>query len=311
MTSASCKRVRRGLVALAFSFCAFNAAPLLSASAQAQDTPPAAAQTPSDALTDILGAACRLNEAQFSTHLAGDNSGAFRALSADQRVKVMQRISLSDQAGKPLLVNGKNGLPALRCQGPGTTVEYQLGVPRVHENLAFVPVSVLDGADADFGLIREAGGWHLLSVGLVLFDVPQLAKQWAVADAAAREETAVQDLRDLSEAVKRYYRVFGTMPESLAVLGPAPKDQISAEQASLVDESMAAGKKDGYAFRYRIVPDAAGNDTGFELAATPQKYPNTGKRSFYMDSAGKVHGADKKGAVAMFEDPLIDGEKSE
>jgi hypothetical protein len=30
-----------------------------------------------------------------------------------------------------------------------------------------------------------------------------------------------------------------------------------------------------------------------------------------MDSAGKVHGADKRGAVAMFEDPLIDGEKSE
>jgi hypothetical protein len=223
----------------------------------------------------------------------------------------MERISLSDQAGKPLLISGANGQPAMRCTGPGATVEYRLGVPRVHENLAFIPVTVVDGADADFGLIKETGGWHLLSIGLVLFDVPQLAKEWAVADAAAREAAAVQDLRDLSEAIKRYYRVFGAMPESLAVLGPAPKDQISAEQASLVDEEMAAGKKDGYAFRFRIVPDSAGNDTSFELAATPQKYPDTGKRSFYMDSTGKVHGADKKGAVAMFEDPLIEGEKTE
>jgi hypothetical protein len=278
---------------------------------RAQEAPPSAPQAPSEALADILASACRLNDAQFSTHLAGDNTAAFRALPPSQRMKVMSRISLSDQPGKPLLVNGADGQPALRCTGPGATVEYRLGVPRIHENLAFVPVSVVDGTDADFGLIKEAGGWHLLSVGLVLFDVPQLAKQWAVSDASAREEIVVQDLRDLSEAIKRYYRVFGAMPESLAVLRPAPKDQISAEQASLVDESMAEGKKDGYAFRYRIVPDTAGNDTAFELAATPQKYPDTGKRSFYMDSAGKVHGADKKGTVAMFEDPLIDGEKSE
>lgn len=308
MSFAVYKRPARASLALAFVFTALVLAPTAS---RAQDAPPAAAQTPSDALVDILASACRLNEAQFSTRLAGENTAAFRALSPDQRLKVMQRISLSDQAGKPLLVSGKDGLPAMRCQGPGATVEYHLGVARVHENLAFVPVSVVDGADADFGLIHETGGWHLLSIGLVLFDVPQLAKQWALADEVAREQTAVQDLRDLSEAVKRYYRVFGTMPESIAVLGPAPKNQISAEQASLVDESMAAGKKDGYAFRYRIVPDTAGNDTGFELAAVPQKYPDSGKRSFYMDSAGKVHGADKKGAVAMFDDPLIDGEKSE
>jgi hypothetical protein len=301
-------RAPRAWFTLALAFALGLAAPHAS---RAQDAPPSAPQTPSEALTDILASACRLNEAQFSTHLAGDNTAAFRALPVGQRLKVMARISFSDQAGKPLLVNGANGQPAVRCNGPGATVEYRLGVPRIHENLAFIPVSVVDGTDADFGLIKETGGWHLLSVGLVLFDVPQLASQWAVSDAAAREDVVVQDLRDLSEAIKRYNRVFGAMPESLAVLGPAPKDQISAEQASLVDESMAAGRKDGYAFRYRIIPDSAGNDTAFELAATPQKYPDTGKRSFYMDSAGKVHGADKKGIVATFEDPLIDGEKSE
>jgi hypothetical protein len=311
MTFPSSKRAPAASVALALVFVACVALASASAS-QAQDAPPPTApKTPSEVLTDILASACRLNESQFSTHLAGENTAAFRALTPDQRLKVMARLSLSDQPGKPLLVNGKGGQPAMRCTGPGATVEYQLGEPRVHENLAFIPVSVADGADADFGLIRETGGWHLLSIGLVLFDIPQLAKQWAVADAAAREDAVVQDLRNLSEAIKRYYRVFGAMPESLAVLGPAPKDQVSTELASLVDQDMAAGKKDGYAFRYRIVPDKSGNDTAFELAATPQKYPDTGKRSFYMDSSSKVHGDDKKGAVATYEDPLIDGEKSE
>jgi hypothetical protein len=272
---------------------------------------PTAPTTSTEALTNILAAACRANEAQFSAYLAGDNIGAFRALSPEKRARVIQRISLSDLAGKPLLVSGKNGLPALRCEGPSVTVEYHLGRPRENGNLAFIPVSVVDGADADFGLLHEASGWHLLSIGLVLFDIPQLEKQWAVADAAAREDAVVKDLRDLAEAVRRYNRVFGKLPETLEFLGPAPKDQVSAEQASLVDAAMAAGKKDGYAFRYRIIPDAAGNDANFELAATPQHYPDSGKRSFFLDSAGKIHGDDNQGAVATFEDPLIDGEKSE
>ena len=276
----------------------------------AQDVvPPPVA--PADALANILATACRANDSQFSTLLTGDNVAAFRALTPEMRVKVMRRISLTDETAKPLLATGKDGLPSVRCQGPAGSVEFHLGVPRVHENLAFIPVSVQDATDADFGLIREAGGWHLLSIGLVLFDIPQLQKQWAAADLAAHDETAIKNLRDLAEAIQRYQRVFGAMPETLAVLGPAPPNQSSAEQASLVDAQMAAGAKDGYAFRYRIVPDAAGNDTAFELAATPQKYPTSGKRSFFLDKSGKIHGADNQGVVATVEDPLIDGEKAE
>jgi hypothetical protein len=291
-----------GLCAAAFILCA--------AATRAQDaTPPPV--TPTEALANILATACRANDSQFSTLLTGDNVAAFRALSPEMRVKVMRRISLTDETAKPLLTTGKDGLPSVRCQGLSGSVEFRLGVPRVHENLAFVPVSVADETDADFGLIREAGGWHLLSIGLVIFDIPQLQKQWAAADAAAHDEAAIQDLRDLADAIQRYQSVFGAMPETLAVLGPAPPNQISAEQASLVDAQMAAGAKDGYAFRYRIVPDAAGNDSAFELAATPQKYPTSGKRSFFFDKSGKVHGADNHGVVATIQDPLIDGEKAQ
>jgi hypothetical protein len=267
--------------------------------------------TPAEALANILATACRANDSQFSTLLTGDNVAAFRALTPEMRTKVMRRISLTDETAKPLLTTGKDGLPSVRCQSPAGSVEFHLGVPRVHENLAFIPVSVQDATDADFGLIREAGGWHLLSIGLVLFDIPQLQKQWAASDLAAHDETAIKNLRDLADAIQRYQRVFGAMPETLAVLGPAPPNQISAEQASLVDAQMAAGAKEGYAFRYRIVPDASGNDTAFELAATPQKYPTSGKRSFFFDKSGRIHGADNQGVVATVEDPLIDGEKAE
>jgi type II secretory pathway pseudopilin PulG len=265
----------------------------------------------SGALLEILVSACRANEIQFANSLAGENPAAFRALSLDQRTKVIKRISLSDTAGKPLRSTGKDGLPVFRCQSETGTVEYRLGIPRTHENLAFIPVTVMDDTSADFGLIRETSGWHLLSIGLVMLDIPQLAKQWADQDLAAQEDNAVANLNSLANAIQTYNRAFGKLPESLDQLGPAPKNEISPELASLVDANMAAGKKDGYNFRYRIVPDSAGNDTSFELAATPASYPKTGRRSFFLDGTGKIHGADNEGAVATFEDPLIEGEKSE
>ncbi len=104
---------------------------------------------------------------------------------------------------------------------------------------------------------------------------------------------------------------WGKLPESLAQLGPAPPDQISPEQASLVNEHLAAGSQRGYSYRYRIVPAPDGGETAFELAAAPEDYGKTGRRSFFLDTKGKVHAADKHGAVATSDDPPIEGEKTE
>ncbi len=275
-----------------------------------QSTVPAADADPAAALAAALVAACRANETEFSNHLAGDNGAAFRALPETQRSGLMKRLSLSDSPGKPLLSSDDHNHIVLRCRAPETTVEYRFGTARVNENLAFISVRVVDGEEADFGLVREAGGWRLLSLGLLLFDVPQLSKQWAQQDLAAHENAAVATLRSLADAIQTYQNAFGKLPESLAELGPAPKDQISPEQASLVSASLAAGKQDGYVFRYRIAPDANGNDHDFELAATPESYGKIGRRSFFMDAQGKVHGDDKQGSVATYEDPLIAGEKT-
>jgi hypothetical protein len=263
------------------------------------------------ALSDALVAACKADESQFASFLAGDNPAAFRALPAAQRTEFVKRISLTDLPGKPLISSDGNGHIVLRCRAPNLTVEYRFGTPRVHENLAFISVAVVDSEEATFGLIHEKQGWKLLSLGLVLFDIPQLSKQWAQADLVAHEEAIVTTLRTLSEAVQTYHRAFGRLPENLEELGPAPKDQISPEQASLIGAELAKGSQDGYEFRYRIVPDISGNDTAFELAATPKPYGNNGHRSFFMDATGRVHGDDKHGAVATTEDPLIAGEKAE
>jgi len=259
---------------------------------------------PASALADALAAACRANATQFSNYLTADNAAAFRALPEDRRAAFLKRLSLADEPGKPLISSDPQNHTVLRCMAREGTAEFRFGDARTRENLAFIPVTVVDGQQSEFGLVREAGEWRLLSLGLVLLDVSQLSKQWDEGDLAAREESAIATLRDLAEAIQTYRRAYGKLPESLGQLGPAPKDQISPEQASLVNEHLAAGSDGGYQFRYRIV-SAAQDDPAFELAAAPNGYGKTGRRSFLLDAAGKVHAVDNRGGMATPEDPLI------
>jgi hypothetical protein len=79
---------------------------------------------------------------------------------------------------------------------------------------------------------------------------------------------------------------------------------------------LAGGEAGGYQVRYAIVPGASGEDeserdkaAGFTLAATPIKYGNDGRRSFFLDSSGTLRGADKNGAVATADDPRTGSEE--
>ena len=277
--------------------------------------PPAAAQGsqesgPAAALSAALTAACRADQAHFANYLTSENASAFHALPEDQRTAFLARFSLTNEAGKTLVSTDARNHTVLRCEAPQVTVEFRFGDARTSENLAFVPVTVANSEQTEFGLVRESGGWRLLSLGLVLLDIPQLSKQWAQGHEASQEDAALATLSDLKDAVETYRRAFGKLPQSLAQLGPAPRDEISPEQASLVDEHLAAGSGDGYHFRYRIVPAADENDEKFELAATPDDYGKTGRRSFFLDTAGKVHGADRQGSPAAPDDPLIEAEKT-
>ena len=268
------------------------------------------------ALSDALAAACRQDSEAFAKSLTAENATAYRALPGPQRTAIMKRFVLLDDPGRPLLSTSATGHGVLRCETPGISTEMRFGEVRVRENLAFVPMNIpLAGEPArsiTFGLVREGGNWKLLSVGLILLDVPTLAKQWEQADLDAGENNAIADLRTVAEALETYRRAYGKLPDTLAPLGPAPAGGISPEASGLVDAELAAGSKDGYAIRYNIVP-AGGNLTDedaskaetFKLTATPLQYGKNGRRSFFLDSGGTLRGADKQGAAANSTDPRI------
>lgn len=273
--------------------------------------PPGRAQegqevSPTAALTSALVAVCRHQEAQFSRYLTAENAAAFRELPTAQRVAVMKRLVVIDEPGRPLLSDDAQGRTVLRCETRATTAELRLGPERIRENLAFVPVEA-GGRRTEFGMVREGGGWRMISLGLLLLNLPELAKQWAAQELEARESAAIATLRKLAEAVKTYHRAYGRLPEQLAQLGPAPKEGVSPDSAQLVDAGLAEGKSVGYMFRYRIVPPAdRGAETGFELAAVPAEYGKSGRRSFFLDSSGTLRGGDKQGAAATSADPRIE-----
>jgi len=303
-------RAIRFFVPVLFLSLLASAAPLRAQSGAADGVDGKEAD-PSSALLAALTYACRWQDSHFSTYLTYNNAIAFRALPAQERTLFMRHLSLTDTAGHPLLSSDAGNHSILRCEASDSTSEFRLGDARVHENLAFIPVSVTRGQTTEFGLVREGGGWRILSLGLVLFDIPQLSRQWAAADLAAKEADVVASLRDLAATIRKYTDAFGRLPESLAELGPAPQGQISSEQANLVDASLADGKENGYLYRYRIVPDPGGIAQKFELAASPAEYGRSGKRSFFLDSDGKMHAADKHGAVATLDDPLLSPEKQD
>ena len=77
-------------------------------------------------------------------------------------------------------------------------------------------------------------------------------------------------------------------------------------QAGLIDSVLASGEKYGYSFAMSLTPSSPDVPASFRLTATPIRYPKTGRRSFYIDTNGELHGADKNGMVATASDPSID-----
>ena len=275
-----------------------------------------ATANPETALSDALSAACRQDSPAFANSLTTDNADAFRALPGAQRTAMMKRFVLLEEPGRPLLSTSVNGQKIVRCESPSFTTEMRLGETRLRENLAFVPIEIpITGENpraVTFGLVREGGNWKLLSVGLIMLDVPAMAKQWEQADLDASEDAAIADLRSVAAALDTYRRAYGQLPETLALLGPAPPNGVSPESAGLLDADLAAGSKDGYTIRYSITPvagsppqDEANKAETFSLASSPKEYGKTGRRSFFLDSSGVLRGADKQGSVATTADPRI------
>jgi len=69
--------------------------------------------------------------------------------------------------------------------------------------------------------------------------------------------------------------------------------------ASLINSQLGTGTIHGYEFTVTTSPGY------FRITAVPTTYNVTGKLSFYIDNAGVLHAADKKGLAADEHDPVI------
>ncbi|MCU1240510.1 MAG: hypothetical protein JWO71_1236 [Candidatus Acidoferrum typicum] len=311
------------LFLIAFAALVSGCASTMAGQESSSATPAAAAtpltkapDAPTAALRDALFAACTQSEQSFSKFLTARNADTFAHLTPSARVALMKRFVLLNQPGKASLLPSASGRPTIQCETPGGAAELQIGGAEISDNLAFLPVEVREATDTtgasvirvQMGLVREKSDWKLLSVGLVLLDLPALAFEWDAAEMDSTERAAVDGLKKITEAVESYRRTYARLPESLAKLGsPASGAATGPDAAGLLEPDLASGVRSGYKFRYVI---SGGNSLGapakYEVAATPETYGRTGRRSFFRDTKGVLHGADRQGAVGSEVDPRVE-----
>lgn len=117
---------------------------------------------------------------------------------------------------------------------------------------------------------------------------------------AANEGATIATLRKIHSAEATYQATvgageFGTLEELVA--------------ESLIDPKVASGH-----FGYRFnVESTSGVDyeSGFEATAVPLSYPNSGRRSFFVDETGVMRAADANGNPATEDDPPLNFDSME
>jgi hypothetical protein len=296
---------------LAGLFAGFGLLNCTTAHAQ-ESSSKAGAGGPSSALRDALVAACAQDQVNFARALTARNQESFSRMATVTRIALMKRFVLLNEPGKTAVSANSQGRPLVRCETPSVTTEMQIGGAEFRDNLAFLPLDLRnakDSAGADvhqitLGLVRENGEWKLLSLGILLLDLPSLEVEWDVAEITTNEKEALESIKEIAHAVESYRLKFSRLPNSLANLAPALHGPANAESAGLLDSDLANGMKNGYAFRF-VMTSASnlGAPAKYELAATPLQYGRTGKFSYFRDSAGGFHAADHKGAVGGGADP--------
>jgi len=277
-------------------------------------SPARAAAGPVAALRDVLTAACSQSQNDFSRFLTARNKESFSRMTPAARVAFMKRFVLLNEAGTPSVQVNPSGRPIVSCKTPAGEAEIQVGGANENDNIAFLPVILRDATDTsgagaitvNMGMVREGGQWKILSLGVVLLDLPSLEVEWDSEEADTNEKSAVASLRAIADAVESFRRKYTRLPESLAALGPPSRGPASPEAAGLLDSELTSGRKDGYSFRYVVVgASVLGAPAKFELAATPITYGRTGLRSFFRDAEGTFRGADRHGAVGSASDPKL------
>jgi hypothetical protein len=269
-------------------------------------------EAPAETLRGILMAACAQDGKKFSESLTSRNAEAFTHMTKSAQTTLLKRFVLLEDAGQPRVETDTHGDLTVYCVTPQITTEMRFGKVELHENLAYVPLVVKDSTDTTdantkritLGLVKENGQWKLLSLGLLLLDLPTLAEEWDRAEIQNNEKAALASLKEIAAAIEKYRVTYTHLPGTLAELGPAEKGPAKSDQAGLIEKELADGRKNGYLFRYVIVGASdSGAPAKFELAAIPAEYGRTGTRSFYRDPGGAIHAGDHQGGVGTQLDP--------
>jgi len=336
VNDSSTANLRRRTIRLVFFLTAISV-PLLPSSSRAQESSsvssPAnspAVAGPAGALSQALSAACSQSQIDFGKFLSARNKQSFSRMTPAARISLMKRFVLLSQPGKATTTLNPSGRPTVLCETPDGAAEIQIGGADEQDNLAFFPVQLRDATDVsggdvvrvNMGMVREDNRWCILSIGLVLLDLPSLELEWNSAEVSSNESGALESLKAVASAIETYRRTYTRLPQSLANLGPHPEasrtpsgkipvvkgaDTPTADYADLLDADLAAGKKDGYAFRYVILGASnLGAVAQYELAASPSPYGGAGRRSFFREANGTIHAADRKGAVGSASDPKVE-----
>jgi len=270
---------------------------------------------PGSALGKVLAAACSQDQTEFTRFLTVRNREAFSRMTPAARVALMKRFVLLSEPGKATVAANPSGRPIVRCETPSVTTEMQIGGAEVTDNMAFLPMELRDVTDSasasvrqiNMGLVREEGEWKLLSLGVLLLDLPALETEWDEAEIESTEKEALESLKTISDAVETYRKKFSRLPETVANLGSPTSGAPSREAAGLLEADLVKGTKNGYTFRYVLVGTSnLGAPAKYELSATPLRYGRTGRRSFFRDSRGGLHAADRQGAVGSESDPRVE-----
>lgn len=295
--------------------CSFFSVALLCPAGLLRAAQSNASSDPVTVLRDILMASCSQDSKRFTAFLTARNEAAFTAMTSSAQTTLLKRFVLLDQKGEPRAQRDDSGDLVVFCVTPAITSQLQIGKPEIRDNVAYLPLVVKDATDTSeansrrvtMGLVRENGQWKLLSLGLLLLDLPTLAEEWDRAELQNNEKSAIASIKELAAAIEKYRVTYTRLPQTLAELGPPPSGAPKSDHAGLVDAALASGRKDGYSFRYVIV---GANDVGapaiFQIAAIPTEYGRTGTRSYFLDGTGALHGADHQGALGTIVDPKVE-----
>ncbi len=115
-------------------------------------------------------------------------------------------------------------------------------------------------------------------------------------DIAGNERCVIQNVRSLHSAQMTYQAttgagVYGTLSQLFA--------------AGLINSRIGNGTNHGYDFLVNVIAPTPTSPAFFYVKVIPSNYGVTGTRSFYIDTAGVLRGADKQGLPADENDPPI------